>query len=60
MRFQYDNFTLTNLDAWIGLVRPISIEMTDHQYSVLTGILRKLVKEYKGIPIHFVDAPKPT
>lgn len=59
MKFQFDIFTVTSLDAWIELHRPMTIEMSDHQYFVLTGMLGKNVKEYRGIPIVFTDAHKP-
>ncbi len=58
MRFPHDNFTITSLDAWMRLTLPLAIEMTDHQYSQLVSLLGANVKDYKGIPIHFVDAPK--
>jgi hypothetical protein len=58
MKFHYDIFTITTLDAWCQLHQPTSLELSDHQYFVLTGMLGVNVKEYKGIPIEFLNAPK--
>jgi hypothetical protein len=57
VKFHYDIFTVTPLDAWIEH-RPTSLELSDHQYLVLTSMLSKNVKKYNGIPIVFLDVPK--
>jgi hypothetical protein len=64
MRFPFSNphfaapFTKLQLDDWMELYRPISIEMDDRQYAHLAAIAGSNVKEYKGIPIHFMNGPR--
>jgi hypothetical protein len=47
------------LAAWCFRYTPATIEMTDKQYSHFAGIMRGSRKEFRGIPIEFIDAPKP-
>jgi hypothetical protein len=49
-----DPFTLIQLNDWIALYRPASIELDDRQYSHLAGLMGFNPKAYRGIPIQFV------
>ena len=57
--FPHPPFTLLQLNDWISLYRPLTIEMDDRQYAHLAVLMSFNPKEYRGIPIQFVDAPKP-
>jgi hypothetical protein len=52
-------FTMQTLEDWVIAFRPISIYMTDKQYAHFTNLVSANVLQYKGIPIRFLDAPKP-
>ena len=48
-------FSLRMLDDWIDAYKPPSIELTDNQYMDLAELMSFNVREYRGIPIVFVD-----
>jgi len=54
-RFPYSRL---QLDDWVKLHMPTTIEMTDRQYCHLADLMSYNPKEYRGIPIKFVNAPK--
>ena len=62
MKFPFDatpfrQFSLDDLATWTAAQRPLTIEMTDRQYSWFAHLARVNRKDYGGIPIVFVDAP---
>jgi hypothetical protein len=58
MRFHYDVFTITTLDAWIELHQPDTLELSDHQYFIISGMVGKNIRKYRGIPIVFLGTPQ--
>jgi len=63
MRFPYKSeppfsFNLMTLDDWVATCKPAQIEMSDPQYALFASLSRANRKEYKGIPIVFLDAPQ--
>ena len=63
MKFPLDatpfvQFSLSQFESWIQAQRPLSIEMTDRQYSWLANLCRKNPISYRDVPIVFSDAPK--
>jgi len=50
-------FNLPALERWCDLYKPLSIDMTDKQYAWFAELMRANLKEFRGIPIHFVGAP---
>lgn len=61
MKFPYNQlyphtpFSRIQLDQWIDLHQPASIEMEDRQYAHLAELMSFNPKEYRGIPIAFVQ-----
>jgi hypothetical protein len=62
MRFPYtkswphDPFTRAQLDQWIDLYKPANIELDDRQYMHLAELMSFNPREYRGIPIVFLEA----
>jgi hypothetical protein len=52
-------FTMQTLEDWVTAFRSTSIYMTDKQYAHFTNLVTANALQYKGIPIRFLDAPKP-
>jgi hypothetical protein len=50
-------FKIQTMEDWVVAVRPISIYMTDRQYAHFTNLCAANKREFKGIPIRFLDAP---
>ncbi|MGY3406120.1 hypothetical protein ACVWZV_002233 [Bradyrhizobium sp. GM5.1] len=55
----WNNFSLGNLEAWVTLHQPKEIGMTDNQYAHFATLCGRNKRDYKSIPIVFLDAPKP-
>lgn len=52
----WERFTKRQLDDWIRLHQPKTIEMYDRQYAWLAEMERACITKYDGIPIKFLDA----
>jgi hypothetical protein len=49
---------MMQLNDWIALYQPLSIEMDDRQYAHLADLMAYNPQEYHGIPIKFEEVAK--
>ncbi len=55
--FRAPLFDLALIHAWTLQNRPMTVEMTDSQYSWYASLSRKCPQDVAGVPIRFIDAP---
>ena len=63
MRFPYKaeppfSFNLMTLDEWVQTCKSAQIEMTDPQYALFANLSRANRRDFKRIPIVFLEAPQ--
>lgn len=49
-------FDLPTMDVWVAAHHPTQIEMTDRQYAWYANLCRTNKRDFKNIPIVFVEA----
>ena len=59
MNFPYmAPYALGTLTIWVEKNKPAGIGMNDRQFAWLCELNRHIKKDFNGIPISFIDAPK--
>ena len=51
-------FPMSAFHEWTHGARPTQIEMDDQEYAHFAALVGKNAKDYRGVPIVFLDAPK--